>query len=535
MTQPENQTADDLPDLPSGWCWTTLDEVAHIEGGITKDQNRRRSSTVREVPYLRVANVQRGYLDLAELKTILAEEEEIQALRLQVGDILFTEGGDRDKLGRGWVWEGKIDECIHQNHIFRARPNLAAVEPKFVSLHGNFFGQSWFTRTGKQTTNLASINKGILRRFPVPLPPRNEQRRILAKVEELLSTSTPVPQPLERARANLKKYRAAVLKAAVTGELTAEWRAANPNVEPATKLLEKILAERRQSWEADQQVKFVKAGKPPHKNWPEKYPLPLGPDSSTLPGLPREWCWVTVEQVSEFARYGSSSKTGSNSSGVPVARMGNIQAGQLIMDDVKYLPHDHTEFPELLLEPGDLLFNRTNSAELVGKTAIYRGNPSPCSYASYLIAIRFLPGCRADSVAYYINSTFGRAWAKSVVAQQCGQANINGTKLQALAIPLPPLEEQEAIVSEVERQLSILNATEGYVDATKNRANNLRQSILKEAFAGRLVPQDPNDEPASSLLDRIRTARQVANGSTDVARPHRRRVSNYVDQPELPL
>src|SRR5437868_1883761 len=116
-----------LPKLPPGWCWTSLETIADIEGGITKDQKRRHDGPVREVPYLRVANVQRGYLDLTELKTILATEEEIESLRLCPGDILFTEGGDRDKLGRGWVWNGEVEECIHQNHIFRARPCPDAV------------------------------------------------------------------------------------------------------------------------------------------------------------------------------------------------------------------------------------------------------------------------------------------------------------------------------------------------------------------------------------------------------------------------
>src|SRR5205085_7062439 len=163
MTRERNEESEaSLPALPQGWCWTTLATIADIDGGITKDQKRRRTPTMREVPYLRVANVQRSYLDLQEMKTILAEDEEIAALRLLKGDILFTEGGDRDKLGRGWVWNGEIDECIHQNHIFRARPVLPYIEPKFVSHHGNFFGQKWFTRTGKQTTNLASINKGVL-------------------------------------------------------------------------------------------------------------------------------------------------------------------------------------------------------------------------------------------------------------------------------------------------------------------------------------------------------------------------------------
>ena len=113
---------------------------------------------------------------------------------------MFNEGGDRDKLGRGWVWGGEIEECIHQNHVFRARPCLEAVDPKFVSLHGNFFGQQWFTRTGKQTTNLASINKNVLRAFPVALAPLNEQHRIVAKVEELFSDLDAAVAALERVR-----------------------------------------------------------------------------------------------------------------------------------------------------------------------------------------------------------------------------------------------------------------------------------------------------------------------------------------------
>ena len=110
-----------LPSLPKGWCWASLNQITEIVGGVTKGQKIPDQSPTREVPYLRVANVQRGYLDLAEIKRIRARESEIDMLLLKLGDILFTEGGDRDKLGRGWVWSGEIDECVHQNHVFRAR------------------------------------------------------------------------------------------------------------------------------------------------------------------------------------------------------------------------------------------------------------------------------------------------------------------------------------------------------------------------------------------------------------------------------
>src|SRR6266404_1060565 len=135
-------------------------------------------------------------------------------------------------------------------------------------------------------------------------------------------------------------------------------------------------------------------------------------------------------------------------------------------------------------------FTRTNSAELVGKTAVYRGNPTPCSFASYLIRLRLLPGCVAQFLAYYINSFFGRAWIKSVVSQQVGQANVNGTKLQDLVLPLPPLAEQERIVGEVERRLSVIEELDAAVTANLKRAERLRQSILHRAFTGALVGAD---------------------------------------------
>jgi type I restriction enzyme S subunit len=167
--------------LPEGWTSAPLGRIAVIQGGITKGQRRNSGQTLRPVPYLRVANVQRGFLHLAEIKTIEATAAEIEELRLQPRDILFNEGGDRDKLGRGWVWSGEIAECIHQNHVFRARLCVPDIEPKFVSWYGNSFGQRYFLEQGKQTTNLASINMTKLSALPVPIPPINEQKRIVAE------------------------------------------------------------------------------------------------------------------------------------------------------------------------------------------------------------------------------------------------------------------------------------------------------------------------------------------------------------------
>jgi type I restriction enzyme S subunit len=200
--EPAAPDTTDLPELPEGWVWARLDAIAALKGGITVD-SKRQDQTARVVPYLRVANVQRGYLDLSEVKTISAPASDIESLRLRLGDILFNEGGDRDKLGRGWIWEGQLADCIHQNHVFRARLVTADVLPKLVSWWGNTFGKDYFQREGKQTTNLASINLTKLSAFPVPLPPLAEQHRIVAEVDRHLSllraTEAQVDANLQRA------------------------------------------------------------------------------------------------------------------------------------------------------------------------------------------------------------------------------------------------------------------------------------------------------------------------------------------------
>ena len=158
------------------------------------------------------------------------------------GDVLFNEGGDRDKLGRGWVWSGEVPECIHQNHVFRMRPVLPDIAPDFVSHHGNTFGRRWFESVGKQTTNLASINLSILRSFPVPVPPADEQREIVALVQEQLAVVQEQEIAVDRGQRLAAAQRQNILRAAFAGQLVPQ----DPADEPASALLARIRAERAQ-------------------------------------------------------------------------------------------------------------------------------------------------------------------------------------------------------------------------------------------------------------------------------------------------
>ena len=231
--------AAELFDRPD-WAWSTLGEIADLRGGVTKDAKREADPDYVEYPYLRVANVQRGFLDLSAVTTIRADRRKAEKLVLQPGDILFNEGGDRDKLGRGWVWEGQIENCIHQNHVFRARLTNGGFDPYFISMHANTWGQRWFERHGKQTTNLASINLATLKTFPVPAPSLKDQQAVVAELRSITRSEKRLRTDLERAEHHSRTLRRSILSRAFSGQLVPQDR----NDEPASVLLERIAASR---------------------------------------------------------------------------------------------------------------------------------------------------------------------------------------------------------------------------------------------------------------------------------------------------
>jgi type I restriction enzyme S subunit len=225
------------------WEWTTFDELADIKGGVTKDAKKQSDPSYVEVPYLRVANVQRGYIDLDEVATICVPPNTLEVLRLQSGDILLNEGGDRDKLGRGWVWEAQIEDCIHQNHVFRARLKNPEMNPRFFSTHANTWGRSWFEKNGKQTTNLASISLSSLKKLPVPVPSPHEQDQVMKELERRASLVDAVSLAVRRTGKKSGVLRRAVLARAFSGLLVAQ----DPEDESAADLVDRIRSERSSS------------------------------------------------------------------------------------------------------------------------------------------------------------------------------------------------------------------------------------------------------------------------------------------------
>ena len=218
----EEPTAPDkskLPELTEGWVWTNLQTLADVRSGVTKGRDLSRFETI-EVPYLRVANVQAGFLDLREVKQIPIKKEELENYRVQKNDVLYTEGGDRDKLGRGTVWKGEIDPCIHQNHIFCARLYLSDVSPEWVSLTGQLdYARDYVNSVASQSVNLASINSTNLKAMPIPLPPTQEQRRIVEKILLLYSQMNDIVIAIQNASRRLDALEQGALAKAFRGEL----------------------------------------------------------------------------------------------------------------------------------------------------------------------------------------------------------------------------------------------------------------------------------------------------------------------------
>ena len=494
MTCAENE-------LPIGWVTTDLGTITQPRGLKIKP------SEMRDSPFIGLENVEAHTMRL--LSVGRTNDVKSSGSYFRQGDVLY--GRLRPYLNKVYM-PNFIGLASGEFIVFPSQSFLDNAYLKYFLNQVEFASFASRLNTGDRPR----VDFSQLAEYPLPLPPLPEQHRIVAEIEKQFTRLDASVAALKRVQANLKRYRASVLKAACEGRLVpteAELaRAEGRDYEPADRLLERILTERRARWESQE-------------NRRGKYKEPVVPDTSGLPELPEGWVWATVGQLSSRIEYGTSTKASSVPSDIPVLRMGNIQDGELNFSDLKYLERDHPETQKTILGHGDLLFNRTNSAELVGKSAVYKDwHPKAC-FASYLIRVSFLSDISSDYVCTFINSRHGRAYIAQVRSQQVGQANVNGTKLGAMPIPLPPLAEQPRIVAEVERRLSVIQQTEATVEASLTRAERMRQSILKQAFAGKLVPQDPNDEPASVLLGRIRAEQEAAEAATKSQRKPRRRRS----------
>ena len=424
--------------------------------------------------------------------------------RFSEGDVLFAKITPCMENGKIAIAKGLTNGhgCgSTEFHILRPHEGLSRDFLNYFLLQDEFRKDAQRNMAG--TAGQLRVSATWLSEATIPLPPQAEQRRIVAEIETQFTRLDASVAALRRAQANLKRYRASVLKDACEGRLVpteAELaRSEGREYEPAAVLLERILAERRARWESQEKRRG-------------KYKEPSAPDTSALPELPEGWVWAVVEQLLARSEYGTSVKCSYEATGLPVLRIPNIVAGEIDLTDIKYATQPVKIDSETSLAKGDILMCRTNgSVRLVGKTAVIKSEFEPYhGFASYLLRFRLVETEVIPKWFHiYATSQLGRTFIEQNAASSAGQNNVSLSLIHTMPIPLPPLAEQRRIVAEVERWLSVVQQAESTVEASLARAERLRQSILKQAFSGRLVPQDLDYEPASVLLERIRAEREA--------------------------
>lgn len=519
---------------PAGWARATLGQLV-CEDGVFCDGDWVESEdqdSNGDVRLIQLADVGDGaFRDRSNRFLTSDKARELSCTYLATGDVLVARMPD--PLGRAAIFPGDGRTCVTVVDVCIARSGKQGVNHRWLM---------WFINSPRFRSEVAKLQSGSTRQrisrknlatIALPVPPVREQERIASEIDELLSDLDAGVAALERARANLKKYRAAVLKAAVTGDLTADWRAAHPNVEPASALLDRILTERRQKWEADQQAKFTASGKTPPKGWNEKYVEPAAPNTATLSALPSKWAWATLDMlVYGSPQNGAYYPRQLYGTGTPIVRIDDYQDfSSRSSAELQQVNCPNNDVGGYAVQVGDILINRVNSPSHLGKCLLIEERHTPALFESNMMRFRLSEGVQPAYIRDYLRSPDGRSRLVANAKWAVNQASINQQDVLGTPVSLPLIAEQDVIAAEVAEQLSVIAATENYIDASLKRAAKLRQSILKEAFAGRLVPQDPSDEPASVLLDRIRQSRAVENGAAP-ARPRGRKKADSPTPPE---
>lgn len=404
------------------------------------------------------------------------------------GDILVSWSATLD----AFKWQGP--RAYVNQHIFKVIPD-PEIDPGFVFYALKKSIQELVQSEHLHGSTMKHINRKPFLAHPCALPPLNEQRRIVEKIDTLFAELDKGEESLRQVQTLLARYRQSVLKAAVTGELTADWRAERAGkLEHGSDLLERILQTRRDSWK----------GRGKYKN-------PALPDLKDPPALPEGWVWGSLDAlIEEGPSNGVSPKETNDPSGVLSFKLTATTSGKFLIneDTIKRVGIQLEEDSQYWLKANDVLIQRGNTIDYVGTAAIFPGPDQTYIYPDLMMRIRLAEPVLAQWAVTWINFEYAKRHFRRLATGTAGNMpKINATTLRSLPVPLPSMDE-------IRRVLAILHGHEQGVDATLQLASDgqirsraLRQSILKDAFSGRLVPQDPNDEPASELLARIRQSR----------------------------
>lgn len=497
-------------DLPDGWHETNISDVFEVVGGGTPPTERE-DFWSGNIAWITSADIDDNHKITPRRRVTTEAIEKSAANLVPKGSVIVV-----TRVGLGKVGIAEEPLCFSQDSqalIF----DTDHLDSRFV-MHQMSRTVAAFRYMGRGTT-ISGVTKQQLNDTVFRLAPLNEQHRIVAEIEKQFERLDEGVASLKRVEEDLRHYRASVLKAACEGTLVlteaALARQEKRTYEPAHVLLQKILKQRRAKWEREQLAKIKAQGKKPRDNkWKDKYVEPEEPNAGYYrPELPDGWTWAGFEQVASFDKnaikagpFGSKlKKSVYTSSGYKIYGQEQVIKGDPFYGDY-YIDKDlYQELHSCAVKPGDLLISLVGTT---GKVLILPKGIEPGIINPRLL--KFSLNQKIIDIHYtkfYLESPLVKGYLR--LASHGGTMGIlNLTILKDLAIPLPPLTEQKRIVAEVEKRLGMIEELEATVSLNLVRAEELRRSILQRAFAGRLVSQDPNDEPASILLERITAEHQ---------------------------
>lgn len=529
-------SAENGKELPKGWAIAAIEDLFWpLEDGRTLHQGwspqceKTPAPTDEDWGVLKTTAIQAGAFLDEHNKRLPNHLEPRPQIEVKAGDILITCAGPRVRCGVACLVRSTRPRLMMSGKMYRFRVPPEHIDARFLEAY--LLTQKATTAIDKMKTGGSDSGLNLthdrFRPLPVPVAPFGEQQRIMDTVEELLSDLDAGVAALERVRAKLKHYRAAVLKAAVEGALTAEWRSQHPATEPASALLTRILAERRRRWEEAQLQKFQAAGKTPPKDWKAKYPEPAAPDTTTLPPLPEGWCWATPQQLGNVQLGRQRAPQHHHGEFMrPYLRVANVYEDRIDLRSVYEMNFTPSEFETFQLQDGDILLNEGQSLELVGRSAIYRNELPGACFTNTLVRFRPDTGLMPEFAQTYFRACLRNHRFRKIARWTTNIAHLGADRFAVMEFPLPPRAEQAAIVEAVEDQLSVLDHLDADLEAKLKSAQALRQSILRHAFTGQLVPQDPNDEPASELLARIAAEREARARQASAAKAEKKQSLN---------
>ena len=512
-----------MSELPVGWTTVCLDDVYQLVRGITfPTADKHHEFVAGTVACLRTTNVQKT-TEWSDLWFVPEEHVKHQEQYVQEADVLISTANSYELVGKvSWVGKPPMRATLGAFiSLLRARHD---VSPAFLFAQmSSDQVQQAIRAMASTTTNISNVSGGKLKELKLALAPTAEQSRIVAKLEELLSDLDAGVAELKAAQAKLGQYRQSLLKAAVDGSLTAEWRRTHTPSETGAQLLERILVERRQRWEAKQLAKFQEQGKTPPNGWQNHYSHPVRPDTTGLPELPEGWVWATVEQLTDFVTSGSRGWAEYYSErGAVFIRSQNINTDKLCLDDVAFVdPPRGSEGARTKVQQSDLLLTITGAN--VGKVALVDVELEEAYVSQHVALLRPIESSLSSFLHMYLIAKAGGRAQLDKAAYGAGKPGLNLSQVGSVSVPLPPPLEMAVLLLEMASGLDATEAQLAAVHTAQATVGAQRKNILKAAFSGQLVPQDPNDEPASVLLERIR-AERAAQGTKGVKRGRKAKI-----------